>query len=138
MRELLFCSPGTAARMAWFESVAKSLPRWKPPLERDVYCRAMGEEASTVCRGLGERTPDQASRLVEYQDVRREGVGRRECAPDGRARLIVAAAGDAVSRFENEDFAPPRIIAERDGGREIQTAFEYRHLEALRHDDVCS
>ena len=95
----------------------------------------MGEEAS-VCRGLGERLPDLVSSLVEHQDVRREGVGRRELASDGRARLIVAAAGQAVSGFEHEHFEPLRIAAERDGGREVQAAFEYRDLEALRHDDV--
>src|SRR5436309_15993906 len=105
-------------------------------LERDVDRRPVGQEASAVGQGLGERATEQLTALVEDQDVGREGVGRRELAPECRTRLIVAAAGQAVSGLENEHFEPSRIAAERDGSREVQAAFEHRDLEAWRYDDV--
>src|SRR5438128_11948595 len=53
-------------------------------LERDVDRRAVGQEASAVGQGLGERAPDQLTARREDQNVERESVGTREPAPDYR------------------------------------------------------
>src|SRR5258708_16451005 len=120
MRELLFCAP--TARMAWFESVAKS----RPPLE--PFSNAMSIAGPCAWRpplwrpplpvGL-ERTTDQASALVEDQDVGREGVGGRELAPDDRTLLVVAPTRQAVPRLQHEHLKPACVAAKRDGSREV-------------------
>src|SRR5439155_22437903 len=68
-------------------------------LERDVDRRAVRLETSAACGGLGERATNQASALVEDEDVGRKGVGGRELAPDDGTRLVVAPTRQTVPRL---------------------------------------
>src|SRR5258708_14788092 len=89
-----------------------------------------------AARGLGERTTDQASALVEDQDVGREGVGGRELAPDDRTRLVVAPTRQAVPRLQHEHVKPASVAAKRDSGREVEASGKDRDLAARTHDDI--
>src|SRR3989454_9326258 len=105
-------------------------------LERDVDRRAVRLETSAACRWLGERATDQASALVEDEDVGCEGVGGRERASDDRTRLVVAPTRQTVPRLQHEHVKPACVAAKRDCGWEVETLGKDRNLEALRHDDI--
>jgi hypothetical protein len=103
-------------------------------LEGDVDRRPCWLESAAGCR-LAKRSGDLSTILVEHKDVRREWVRRIEYSAGPRF-LFVAAARQAMTRFEHINLEIVLIAKEGDARRHVQCFGEDRDREALRHTDI--
>ena len=96
--------------------------------EGDVDRRTRGLEPAAAGCGFAQRSADLPAVLVEYENVRREGIVRGE-RTSGLKRFVVASTWYTVPGFENKHLKAARITEKGDTGRGIQTLGENRRLE---------
>src|SRR5215831_8257449 len=110
-------------------------PSLKATLERDVDRRPCWLESDAGRGGLAERTADQLSVLIEYQDVRRERILRIEVTRS-EASLLVAGARQSVTGLQHINLELLRIAEKSNPGWHVETRGEDRDLVPRRQDDV--
>src|SRR6516162_3635432 len=104
-------------------------------LEGDVDRRPCWLQSDAGCCRLAKRSGDLSTSVVEHKDVRREWVRRIECSAAKRV-LFVAAARQAMTRFEHKNLEIVLVAKEGDASRHVQSFGEDRDREALRHTDI--
>ena len=103
---------------------SKQLPAGQAVDEGDVYRRSGRlEPAPGRCR-FAQGAADLRAVLVEYQDVRCEGVVDIELATRPQ-RFVIANTCQAMPGFENEHLEAARVAEKGDSGWHIQARDEY-------------